>query len=174
MSVGADALLKRAYSSDSLGLPIRAENIYYFLNFWFLIIISLGFETYQEISIFLFLTMQGAMQLIKGMNNCKIFYINSQKCIQDGRMSIVEDNGLTPGFKVTDHSFETFCGCEIGWWDMRAIKYDWNVSSSNSCLIDNISDIICWWKYQSTIWRYPNVLTLRWWMKLNIHEYMLL
>ena len=58
-------------------------------------------------------TMQVVMQFFKGMNNGEIFYINTQKCIQNGGMSIVKDDWLTSGFEVTDHSFETFGGREI-------------------------------------------------------------
>ena len=58
-------------------------------------------------------TMQVVMQFFKGMNNCEIFYINTQKCIQNGGMSIVKDDWLTSGFEVADHSFETFGGCEV-------------------------------------------------------------
>ena len=74
-------------------------------------------------------TMQVVMQFFKGMNNGEIFYINTQKCIQNGRMSIVKDDWLTSGFEVTYHSFEAFCSCKVCRWNVGAVKNDWNVSS---------------------------------------------
>ena len=112
------------------------------------------------------LTMQVVMQFLEWMDNCKIFYIDPQKCIQYGGMSIVEDERLIPRFEVTDHCFETFCGCEICRGNVCTIEYHWNVSSSNGRFIDKVSNIVCRWEYQCTIWRDPNVLALRRRMKL--------
>ena len=46
------------------------------------------------------LTMQVVMQFLEWMDNCKIFYIDPQKCIQYGGMSIVEDERYVQELKL--------------------------------------------------------------------------
>ena len=54
------------------------------------------------------------VKFFKRMNDGKVFYMNPQKCIQNGGVSVVEDDWLISRFEIRDHSFESFCSCKVG------------------------------------------------------------
>ena len=54
------------------------------------------------------------VKFFKRMNDGKVFYMNPQKCIQNGGVSVVEYDWLISRFEIRYHSFESFCSCKIG------------------------------------------------------------